>query len=167
MKTQGQVQRSKTKSRQATGWMPCAGAAAILFFACALVVQAQDCTVGWRAVDGGGGTSTGGVFSFSGTVGQPDAGAMSGGGFTLEGGFWGVFAVQMAGAPLLSIGCGPTNSVVVSWPGTSQGFVLQENADLKTTNWVNVATAPMVLDGRRQVCVPVPAARRFYRLMKP
>jgi hypothetical protein len=42
----------------------------------------------WNTIDGGGGTSTGGSFSLSGTIGQPDAGAMSGGNFTLVGGFW-------------------------------------------------------------------------------
>ena len=38
---------------------------------------------------------------------------------------------------------------------------------MKTTNWVGVATAPVVVGGQRQVCVPVPPAKRFYRLMKP
>ena len=40
-------------------------------------------------VDAGGGTSTGGGFALSGTIGQPDAsGALSGGAFELHGGFW-------------------------------------------------------------------------------
>jgi hypothetical protein len=39
-------------------------------------------------VDGGGGGSTGGAFALGGTAGQPDAGQMSGGSFTLAGGFW-------------------------------------------------------------------------------
>jgi hypothetical protein len=44
----------------------------------------------WSTVDGGGATfSTGGDFSLGGTVGQPDAGAMSGGDYSLAGGFWG------------------------------------------------------------------------------
>ena len=43
----------------------------------------------WHTIDGGGGTSSGGVFELSGTIGQPDAGAaLSGGTFTLVGGFW-------------------------------------------------------------------------------
>lgn len=42
-------------------------------------------------IDGGGGTSTGGSFSLSGTVGQPDASpvASTGGVFSMAGGFWG------------------------------------------------------------------------------
>lgn len=43
----------------------------------------------WSTVDGGGGTSTDGTFSLTGTIGQPDAApAMTGGGFSLVGGFW-------------------------------------------------------------------------------
>lgn len=43
----------------------------------------------WSTTDGGGGSSTGGVFSLAGTAGQADAGVMSDGTFTLSGGFWG------------------------------------------------------------------------------
>ena len=40
-------------------------------------------------VDGGGAMrSAGGEFELSGTIGQPDAGVMAGGGFELAGGFW-------------------------------------------------------------------------------
>jgi hypothetical protein len=46
----------------------------------------------WFSVDGGGGTSGGGQFTLSGTAGQPDAGDMTGGGYTLHGGFWGSVA---------------------------------------------------------------------------
>ncbi len=44
----------------------------------------------WTTIDGGGYTfSTGGAYSLGGTLGQPDAGVLSGGNFTLTGGFWG------------------------------------------------------------------------------
>ncbi len=44
----------------------------------------------WNTIDGGGTTfSTGGGYSLGGTIGQPDAGTLSGGGYTLGGGFWG------------------------------------------------------------------------------
>ncbi|MFN0149438.1 MAG: FlgD immunoglobulin-like domain containing protein [bacterium] len=40
-------------------------------------------------IDGGGGTqSLGGTFALGGTIGQPDAGRLSGSSFTLSGGFW-------------------------------------------------------------------------------
>ena len=45
--------------------------------------------LGWYTVDGGGLTfSVGGSISLGGTVGQPDAGSMTGGAYTLYGGFW-------------------------------------------------------------------------------
>ena len=43
-----------------------------------LMARAQtNYSIDWYTIDGGG-TSTGGVYSASGTIGQPDAGAMSG-----------------------------------------------------------------------------------------
>lgn len=44
----------------------------------------------WYSIDGGGAmNSTGGSYSLAGSIGQPDAGALSGGSYTLNGGFWG------------------------------------------------------------------------------
>ena len=43
----------------------------------------------WNTFDGGGATfSTGGTYSLGGTIGQADAGTVSGGTYTLNGGFW-------------------------------------------------------------------------------
>ena len=43
----------------------------------------------WYTIDSGGATlSTGGTYSLGGTIGQPDAGSMLGGSYTLTGGFW-------------------------------------------------------------------------------
>ncbi len=42
----------------------------------------------WSTVDSGGGFSGTGALSVYGTIGQPDAGVMSGGSFRLTGGFW-------------------------------------------------------------------------------
>ncbi len=51
--------------------------------------------IDWFTIDGGGGTSTGGAFTLSGTIGQPDAGVtMTGGSFSLTGGFWVVTGVD-------------------------------------------------------------------------
>jgi len=41
-----------------------------------------------RSAIGGGGTSNDGDYSLSGMTGQPDAGVLSGGSYTLGGGFW-------------------------------------------------------------------------------
>ncbi|GAB4326267.1 MAG: hypothetical protein Kow0059_22650 [Candidatus Sumerlaeia bacterium] len=50
-------------------------------------------------IDGGGGTSTAANYSVAGTIGQPDAGVLTGGGYTLVGGFWGG-----AGTPTFNTG---------------------------------------------------------------
>jgi hypothetical protein len=42
----------------------------------------------WWTVDAGGGTSTGGSYSLTGTLGQPDAGQQACGIYELAGGFW-------------------------------------------------------------------------------
>src|SRR5688500_16202566 len=91
---------------------------------------AQNLSVDWSTIDGGGGTSTAATFSVSGTIGQPDAGRMSGGNFTLEGGFWsGVSVIQTPGASTLYVTNGPSG-VVVYWPLPATGFVLDETPAL-------------------------------------
>src|SRR5512142_1014980 len=80
-----------------------------------LRAPAQQYSIDWSTVDGGGGTSTGGVYSVSGTIGQPDAGTMSGGTYTLSGGFWGIAAVQTPGAPYLWVSLTPTNTALIWW----------------------------------------------------
>jgi hypothetical protein len=56
----------------------------------------------WSTIDGGGYTfSTGGDYTLGGTVGQPDAGSLTGGGYTLVGGFWGGVAQYCVYLPLV------------------------------------------------------------------
>lgn len=61
-----------------------------LFIPVAMVVaQAGGYSIPWWTVDNGGATSsTGGTYRLNGTSGQPDAGQLSGGSYTLYGGFW-------------------------------------------------------------------------------
>ena len=49
---------------------------------------AQPFEIARHAIGSGGGVSTGGGFELSGTVGQHDAGDMSGGVYACAGGFW-------------------------------------------------------------------------------
>ena len=100
---------------------------------------AQVYVMDWNKVAGGGGTSTNGQYSVSGTIGQHDAGtAMTGGGYSLTGGFWSLIAVvQTPGAPLLTITHAGI-SVIVSRPSPSTGFVLQQNSNLaNASGWAN------------------------------
>ena len=138
-----------------------------MVFSWGLSASAQY-AIDWSTIDGGGGTSTGGVFTVSGTIGQPDAGRMSGGNFAIDGGFWGVIAaVQSPGAPLLSIARTTTNTVAVSWPSPSTGFVLQQNTNsVSSVNWSNVVATPSDNGTTKTVVVNPPTGNRFYRLFK-
>jgi hypothetical protein len=98
---------------------------------------AQNYSIDWYKVAGGGGTSTNGQFSVTGSIGQPDAsGAMQGGNYSVTGGFWSLYAIQTPGAPLLTISYAG-NKAIVSWPSPSTGFTLQTNGNLATGTWVN------------------------------
>jgi hypothetical protein len=130
---------------------------------------AQSYSIDWFTIDGGGGTSTGGVYSVSGTIGQPDAGHMSGGNYSIDGGFWGIIAaVQTPGSPLLTILRTTTNTVAVSWPSPSTGFTLQANTNgISSVNWSNVITSPIDDGSTKTVIVTPPTGNRFYRLFHP
>jgi hypothetical protein len=134
---------------------------------------AQNFQMDWFTVDGGGGTSTGGVYSVTGTVGQPDAGLMSGGNFTLRGGFWGVVAaVQTPGAPYLTVTRTETNTVVVSWPlpATAEDWLLHATTNLVTGSSVwTLIPPPYQTNGLTNISFtePAPAGNKFYRLHKP
>lgn len=127
--------------------------------------RAQSYSIPWFTIDGGGGgTSTSSVFSVTGTIGQPNAGKMSGTNYTVEGGYWTIIeALQQPGAPLLSITL--SNSfAIVSWPTNSTGFVLQENNNLSLNNWSAVAQSASTNNGRVSVTVPAGTGYKFYRL---
>jgi hypothetical protein len=126
-------------------------------------------TVDWWTTDGGGGTSTGGVYSVSGTIGQPDAGTMSGGSFTLQGGFWGVVAaVPTPGAPYLSV-TRTNNTVLVCWPGPDSGWKLHFTTSLVSggSSWTELAPPYSVQDANLVYTEAAPAGNKFYRLHKP
>ncbi len=54
------------------------------------LAQAQPYAIAWSTIDGGGTmTASGGTYALSGTAGQPDAGVLAGGTYSVAGGFWG------------------------------------------------------------------------------
>jgi len=131
-----------------------------------LDARAQSFSIDWFTIDGGGGTSTGGVYSVGGTIGQPDAGKLTGGQFTLDGGFWGIDAViQVSGSPVLRITRTTTNNIVIAWPLTVGTFQLQQNPAFNTVNWSNVTGTVNVVGSENQVLVPrTLLGNKFYRL---
>jgi hypothetical protein len=135
----------------------------------ARIAFSQSYSIDWHTIDGGGGTSTNGQYSLSGTIGQPDANhqPMTGGNYSLTGGFWSLFAVQTPGAPLLSIFLSSTNTAVVYWPSPSTGFTLLQNTNLGTTNWITTTNAVTDNGTIKFIIVNPPAGNRYYRLSNP
>src|SRR5687767_12402244 len=129
----------------------------------ALSLSAQNYSIDWYTIDGGGGTSSGGPYTLSGTIGQPDAGVHTGGNYTLVGGFWGAFAVQEVGSPTLYIRPAGPGQVTISWDPAVPGFALQETSDLSLVpgSW---GPAP---SGSQNPTTVTTTNLKFYRLRKP
>jgi hypothetical protein len=143
----------------------------MLGLAVVLVGAPPQFAVDWSAVAGGGGRSTGGVYAVSGTIGQPDAGTISGGDFALVGGFWGVIAaVQAPGAPTLTAWRTAQNTVLVLWPAPAVGWRLQATANLvgERTVWTEIPP-PYQTNEENMIFFtePAPVGNKFYRLHKP
>ena len=126
--------------------------------------------INWSTIDGGGGTSTGGPmigsnYSVSGTIGQPDASSapMTNGQYSVTGGFWALpTAIQVTGAPTLTIAPATPGNATISWTPNTPGFVLQETWSLSPANWTNSVSGAL-----NPVTVSAAAPTKFYRLFKP
>jgi hypothetical protein len=140
--------------------------AAIAVSALALVsTSAQSYSINWYKIAGGGGTSTNGQYSLSGTIGQPDAsGAMTGGNYSLTGGFWAlVSVVQTPGAPTLYISHSG-NTVTVYWQNVS-GWVLQQTSSINPpVGWTQYGTSPTLSNGTNYIYITPPIGNEFFRL---
>lgn len=131
----------------------------------AAAASAQDYSIDWYKVAGGGGTSTGGTYTVSGTIGQPDAGVMSGGNYSLVGGFWAIIsAIQTPGAPRLTITLTSGNTVMVSWPSPSTGFILEQNLNLGPGNWATNTQTVNDNGVTKSIIVNPPLGNLFFRL---
>jgi hypothetical protein len=125
---------------------------------------AQTYSMDWFKIAGGGGTSTGGVYSVSGTLGQPDAGGpLTNGPYSLTGGFWALpILVQVTNAPTLSIVAATPGNATISWSPATPGFVLQETWSLSPANWTN-----LISGATNPITVPATLPAKFYRVSKP
>ena len=129
---------------------------------------AQQYSIDWYKVAGGGGTSTGGTYEVSGTIGQHDAsGAMSGGNYSVTGGYWALInVVQTPGAPTLFI-ARSNNVATVYWQNVS-GWNLIQNGNLATpvASW-SASSSPTLSNGTNYLSVTNPAGNVFFRLKNP
>ncbi|HMJ89396.1 MAG TPA: hypothetical protein VK530_06250 [Candidatus Acidoferrum sp.] len=54
----------------------------------------------------------------------------------------------------------------ISWPASANGFVLEEKADLTTTNWLADSNSISTADGENFITITDAAGGRFYRLRR-
>ena len=144
----------------------------IVFAVLGLTARAQY-AIDWSKIAGGGGTSTGGVYAVSGTIGQPDASnALTNGQYAVTGGFWpGVNLVQTPGAPLLASELLPGGSVRIYWPLPATGFVLDQTLSLASPpaaiSWSQAPFPYQTNATHISITVPPGMGSKFYRLQKP
>lgn len=146
-------------------------ALALLAFASIINAQlstahAQQYSIDWYKIAGGGGTSTNGQYTLSGTIGQHDAGGpMAGGNYSLTGGFWALIsAIQTPGAPTLYI-THSGNTVTVYWQSVS-GWSLEQNNNLTTPTGWSTNTTWTTSSGTNYLNLTSPTGNLFFRLIQ-
>ena len=119
----------------------------LLASAFCLPAVAQQYSIDWYKVAGGGGTSTGGNYS-------------------LTGGFWALISVvQTPGAPTLYISHSG-NTVMVYWQNVS-GWTLHQNGSLANTNGWLLNSSWSTSNGTNYLNLASPTGNLFYRLSNP
>jgi hypothetical protein len=68
--------------------------------------------------------------------------------------------------PRLNIQRAGSNKIVVHWPASSTGFVLQEASNLRAPDWTNVADVSIEIGGQNVLVVSPLPGNRLYRLKK-
>jgi hypothetical protein len=93
---------------------------------------------------------------------------------TIQGGT-NIFAENNLASPIFEVSLPPAaldiapsgTNLVLSWPSPPEGFKLQQNSNLATTNWTTMTNTPTITNGQNQVFLPSAAGSRFYRLKYP
>jgi hypothetical protein len=133
------------------------------------LLSAQGFNLDWFTVAGGGGTSSGGNYVLSSTIGQPFVGETSGANYAVVVGFEGIAEnLDPVTLPSLRIARTSANEVLVLWPASATGWVLQQSSTLGTSaDWTDVSTRIVVNGTDNTVTLPLVAGDRFYRLRHP
>lgn len=130
-----------------------------------LWVQAQNYSVDWYKISGGGGTSMVSAYSISGTIGQPDAAiALSGGNYSVAGGFWGLVSVlQTPTAPKLFISSAG-GSVTVYWQNVSGWNLMQSGSAINPLESWSASSGITTNNGTNYLLVTHSVGSLFFRL---
>jgi hypothetical protein len=136
----------------------------LLWIALTPAITSAQVALDWQTIDAGGGRGAGGAYTLVGTMGHVDAATLSGGTYSLAGGFSGGIVMQPPGPPALSINQ-TTSKIILSWPVSSVNYQLQENITLSITGPWSAAARPRTTNsGRIRVTIPLSSGSQFYRL---
>ncbi len=69
--------------------------------------------------------------------------------------------------PLLSVPSVQPNVLIIAWPTNTTGYVLQQNSDLATTNWVDATNPVTIVGSNKQVTITPLTGSGFFRLKSP
>jgi len=129
---------------------------------------AQNYAIESYTIASGGGTSTGSVYSISGTLGQHEAGVqVSGANYSLIGGFSPAEVTELSGSPMLRMSLISPTMALVSWPSATPGWRLQQSSTLVEPNWTT-PTESVSDDGTDKfINVNPQNGNQFFRLVKP
>lgn len=139
--------------------------ASLAFLTAAFSAHAQNYSIDWHTIDGGGGPMTGGADSVSGTAGQPDAGTLRDSGtggarFLVHGGFWSPATCAQRLTIRLSGG-----QIIVGWGEPLGTCVLEYATELNSNPASTVWTAvPSVAGSAVSAVFPLGAGPRFFRI---
>ncbi len=127
-----------------------------LFLLLTLAGARAQYSIDWSTTDAGGGSSSGGVYALSGTVGQSDAAAVAtGGSFSLDGGYW-TFTDPAPPMPEMSLTL-DSGFAILTWPDPGIPVVLETSTDLSL--WTPVDPQPAA-----RVWAEEQSNRSYYRL---
>ena len=106
-----------------------------------------DYSISWYTIDGGGGTSSGGSYQLTGTIGQPDAGYHDEAPYELLGGFW-------VGGPLCIVNLEDFAQFAAYWLEVScdAGNNYCGGANLDGENGVNIDDLTLLANEWLNVC---------------
>ena len=69
--------------------------------------------------------------------------------------------------PALSIRLSGVNSLTLSWPSSSNGYLLEQNSSPNNdSGWTTVSVTPQIVGNQYVATVPLGSGQRLYRLRK-
>lgn len=116
--------------------------------------RAQDYALDWSSIGNGGGTSTGGVYAVSALIGEPVAGTMSGGEYTMDGGVFG--DLDEAGELIVN---GSFENVSNTFAGDSSGLMSLPIASTSIPGWTTTTAELAWVDNTNSFGAGTPFGR--------